>query len=588
MQNKRGTLILDRREAGFYNNVIKQGRRMRYTRVLGKTLRDVPQSIRMASYALLHRGGFIRQMAQGLFSFLPLGMRVLQNIQRIIAEEMDALGGQEIYVPVVTPSDIWRRSGRLDWISELVPFQDRHGRELVLSPTHEEAFVELVRVALSSYREMPLFLYQFQIKFRDEERPKDGLVRTKEIYMHDAYSFHRSYQDLNNFFPKTFTAYKKVFDRCGIETFAGEAGVGYIGGEKSYEFLMPTDSADHAIILCDKCQYCASKEVAVGGKQYIREEEKTLEKVHTPECRTIDDLSEFLQLPKERMAKSLVYNTPQGLVMAVVRGDYELGLEKLSGYLKYPAYRPASDEELGSVGLVPGYLSPIGVDQQVRIVVDDAVAKSNNLVFGANVEDYHLVNGNFGRDFGSPDVTDISLTREEKICLQCGGTLREIQALEVGHIFKLGDYYTRTMNLTYQNERGGSTYPHMGCYGVGLGRLMDAVVRSNHDERGILWPPALAPFRVYLMSVGKSFTVKKAVEDLHQELGDQALFDDRGDSPGVKFMDADLIGIPLRIVVAAKHLSEGKVEIKERRSGKISLVALDQVSRAVDDFLSTG
>jgi prolyl-tRNA synthetase len=557
---------------------------MYYTSVLGKTLRDTPQSIRTPSYALLHRGGFVRQMGQGLYSFLPLGMRVLQNIQRIIAEEMEALGGQEIYVPVVTPSDIWRRSGRLDWISELIQFHDRHGRELVLSPTHEEAFVELVRVALSSYREMPLFLYQFQIKFRDEERAKDGLVRTKEIYMHDAYSFHRSYQDLNNFFPKTFSAYKRVFDRCGIETFAGEAGVGYMGGEKSYEFLMPTDSADHAIILCDKCQYCASKEVAVGGKRYLREEPKSLEKVHTPGCTTIDELAEFLGIPKERTAKALVYTTPQGPVMAVVRGDYELGLEKLSGYLKVPAYSPAGDEELAAVGLVPGYLSPLYIDQRIRVVVDDAVARSNNLVYGANEVDHHLINGNFGRDYDTPDVTDIALTRDEKICLQCGGVLREIQALEVGHIFKLGDYYTRAMNLTYQDERGASRYPHMGCYGVGLGRLMDAVVRSNHDERGILWPASLAPFQVYLMSVGKSLSVKKAAEDLHRELGDRALYDNRGDSPGVKFNDADLIGIPLRVVVGAKHLGEGKVELKERGSGKIHLVALDKVSRAVDDL----
>jgi len=558
--------------------------RMYYSKIFGKTLREVPQSIRTPSYALLHRGGFVRRMGQGMYSFLPMGMRVLQNIQRIIAEEMGSLGGQEIYVPVVTPAEIWKRSGRLNWISELVPFKDRQGRELVLSPTHEEAFVELVRVALSSYREMPLFLYQFQIKFRDEERVKDGLVRTKEIYMHDAYSFHRSYQDLNNFFPKTFTAYKRVFDRCGIQTFAGEAGVGYIGGEKSYEFLMPTDSADHAIILCDKCQYCASKEVAVGGKRYLSEEQKSLEKVHTPGCTTIDDLAEFLGVPKERTAKSLVYNTPQGLVMAVVRGDYELGLEKLSGYLKFPAYRPATDEELSEVGLVPGYLSPLHADRRVRVVVDDAVAKSNNLVYGANEVDHHLINGNFGRDYDTQDVTDIALTRDEKICLQCGGVLKEIQALEVGHIFKLGDYYTRAMNLTYQDERGSSTYPHMGCYGVGLGRLMDAVVRSNHDERGIIWPASLAPFQVYLMSVGKSLSVKRAVEDLHRELGDRALYDDRGDSPGVKFNDADLIGIPLRIVVGAKHLGEGKVEIKERGSGEIHLVALDQVNRAVDDL----
>jgi len=557
---------------------------MHYTRVLGKTLRDVPQSIRTRSYALLHRAGFVRQMAQGLFSFLPLGMRVMQNIQRIIAEEMRVLGGQEIYVPVVTPSDIWRRSGRLTWISELIAFRDRHGRELVLSPTHEEAFVELVRVALSSYREMPLFLYQFQIKFRDEERTKDGLVRTKEIYMHDAYSFHRSYQDLNNFFPKTFAAYKRVFDRCGVETMPGEAGVGYIGGEKSYEFLMPTESADHAIIRCDSCNYCASKDVAVGGKKYLLEEEKSLEEVHTPRCATIDELAEFLDIPRERTAKSLVYVTPQGPVMAVVRGDYELGLEKLSGYLKYPAFRLAGDEELAAAGLVPGYLSPIGVDQRVRVVVDDAVARSSNLVFGANRAGYHLVNGNFGRDFETPDVADIALTRDEKICLQCGGRLREIKALEVGHIFKLGDYYTRAMNLTYQDERGGSTYPYMGCYGVGLGRLMDAVVRSNHDERGICWPAALAPFQVHLMSVGKSLSVKKTVEELHQELGDRALYDDRSESPGVKFTDADLIGIPLRLVVGAKHLADGKVEVKERASGELHLVDLNQVSRVLDDL----
>jgi prolyl-tRNA synthetase len=555
---------------------------MRYTNVLGKTLRDVPQSIRSESYALLHRGGFVRQLGQGLYSFLPMGMRVLQNIQRIIAEEMGALGGQEIYVPVVTPSDIWRRSGRLNWIGELIAFRDRSGRELVLSPTHEEAFVELVRVALSSYRELPLFLYQFQIKFRDEERTKDGLVRAKEIYMHDAYSFHRSYQELNNFFPKTFTAYKRVFDRCGIETFPGEAGVGYIGGEKSYEFLMPTDSADHAIILCEKCQYCASKEVAVGGKKALREDLQALEKVHTPGCTTIDELARYLDVPKERTAKSLVYQTPQGPVMAVVRGDYELGLEKLSAHLRVPAYRPATDEELAEFDLVPGYLSPLQVDPRVRVVVDDAVAKTNNLVYGANEVDHHLINGNFGRDYHTADVTDIALTRDEKICLQCGGVLREIQALEVGHIFKLGDYYTRAMNLTYQDERGVSTYPHMGCYGVGLGRLMDAVVRSNRDKRGIVWPEALAPFQVYLMSVGKSLSVKKTVEDLHRQLGDRALYDDRSDSPGVKFNDADLIGIPLRLVVGAKHLGDGKVEIKERGSGEIHLVALDQVRRAVD------
>jgi len=557
---------------------------MRYSRLLGKTLRESPQNVRSESYALLHRAGCIRQMGHGLFSFLPLGMRVIQNIQRIIAEEMAALDGQEIYVPVVTPAEIWQRSGRKPWISELVAFRDRQGRELVLSPTHEEAFVELVRSAFSSYRELPLFLYQFQIKFRDEERTKDGLVRTKEIYMHDAYSFHRSYQDLNNFFPRTFKAYQRVFDRCGIETFAGEAGVGYIGGERSYEFLMPTERGDHAIIRCDRCHYCASKEVAVGGKRYLPEEPRDLERLDTPRCSTMDELAAFLDVPRSRLAKSLVYTTPEGLVMALVRGDYELALEKLSAYLRAPVFRQASDTELNAAGLVPGYLSPVGLGDRLRVVVDDAVARSGNLVCGANEPGVHLANVNFGRDFHTREVTDIALTQDERICLQCGGTLREIRAMEVGHIFKLGDHYTRRMNLTFQDERGGSTYPQMGCYGVGLGRLMDAVVRAHHDERGIVWPPALAPFKAYLMSVGKSLSVKKVADELSVKLGDQVLYDDRDDSPGVKFTDADLIGLPLRLVVANRHLSKGLVEVRRRTGGDPFLVPIEDTPRLVEEL----
>jgi prolyl-tRNA synthetase len=549
---------------------------MRYSLLFGKTVREAPQAARSESHALLHRGGFVRQMGQGLVACLPLGMRVLQNLQRVISEEMAALGGQEIYAPVVTPAEIWRRSGRLGRISELISFEDRHGRQLVLSPTHEEAFLEVVRSALASYREMPLFLYQFQIKFRDEEHPRDGIARTKEIYMHDAYSFHRSYQDLNNFFPRTHKAYQRVFDRCGIQTYAGQAGVGYIGGERSYEFLMPTEAADHAIILCDRCGYCASKEVAVGGKHYLSEEPKPLHRLDTPGCSSIEELCGLLQLPRERLAKSLVLVTPDGLVMAVIRGDYELAVEKLSACLKVPVFRMAADEELRAAGLVPGFLSPIGLPSAPagpRVVVDDAVARSGNLVFGANQPDQHLANGNFGRDFDGALVADISLTHDARVCLQCGGTLREIQALEVGHIFKLGDFYCRAMNLTYQDEKGAMVHPHMGCYGVGLGRLMDAVVRSNHDERGILWPAELAPFLVHLMGVGKALSVRKAVETLHEELGEKALYDDREEYAGVKFADADLIGAPLRVVVSARHLAEGKVELKERRGGEVRLVA---------------
>ena len=553
---------------------------MRYSALLGKTLREEPHGIRSPSYALLLKGGYIRQLGQGLFAFLPLGLRVLRNLERIIGEEMRALGGQEIYAPVVTPAEIWRRSGRSDWIRELVRFQDRSGRELVLSPTHEEAFVEVVRAALSSYRDLPLLLYQFQIKFRDEERTKDGLSRTKEIYMHDGYSFHRSYHELNNFFPRLFQAYRRIFERCGIQTVAAEAGVGYIGGEKSFEFLMPAAGGDHAIIRCGKCQYAASREVAIGGKDYLRGEMLPLEKVSTPGCETIEALGRFLGLPKNRTAKSLLYLTPQGPVLAVVRGDFDAAPEKLSAFLKVPVYGLAGERELAGAGLTAGYLSPIGLAPGLRVVVDDAVARSANLVYGANEAGYHFLNGNFGRDFTS-EVADISLTRGDRICLQCGGRLEEIQAVEVGHIFKLGDFYTRTMNLAFQDDRGRVAYPQMGCWGIGLGRLMDAVAWANRDERGLAWPEALAPFPAFLMAIGQSLAVKKAAEALAGELGDEVLFDDREDSPGVKFKDADLLGIPLRLVVSTKHLAEGLVEVQERRSGRISLLAPAEVPQAV-------
>jgi prolyl-tRNA synthetase len=557
---------------------------MRYSALLGKTLREEPHGIRSPSYALLLKGGYIRQLGQGLFAYLPLGLRVLRNLQRIVTEEMQALGGQEIYAPVVTPAEMWRQSGRLDWIRELVRFQDRGGRALVLSPTHEEAFVEVVRAALSSYRDLPLLLYQFQIKFRDEERTKDGLSRTKEIYMHDGYSFHRSYHELNNFFPKLFGSYRRIFERCGIQTFAAEAGVGYIGGEKSFEFLMPAASGDHALIRCGKCQYAASQEVAIGGKEYLRGDMQPLEKVATPDCQTIEALARFFELPRNRLAKSLLYLTPRGPVMAVVRGDFEAAPEKLSAYLKVPVYGLAGERELEEAGLSAGFLSPIGLPKALRVVVDDAVARSANLVYGANEPGFHFRNGNFGRDYESPDVADIALTRGERICLQCGGRLEEIQAVEVGHIFKLGDYYTRTMNLAFQDDRGRTAYPHMGCWGIGLGRLMDAVAWANRDERGLAWPEAVAPFRAFLMSIGQSLAVKKAVEELAANLGEEALFDDREDSPGVKFKDADLLGIPLRLVVSTKHLSEGLVEVQERRTGQVRLLPPAQAVRAAQEL----
>ncbi len=552
---------------------------MRYSRLLGKTMREDPHGVRTRSHALLQKGGFVRSMGQGLFSFLPLGMRVLKNIEQVIAEQMEALGGQEVYAPVITSAVLWRRSGRYPWIrEEQILFKDRRGRELVISPTHEEAFVELVRSSLASYRDLPILLYQFQLKFRDEERTRQGLLRSREILMHDAYSFHRSYHDLNNFFPRIFRAYETVFGQCGVPVIAAEAGTGFIGGEKSYEFLMPHEEAGHAFMRCRKCSYCASSEIAVSGKRYLTEEPAPAQKVATPGCITMEQLAGRLEVPRQRLAKSVVYATGAGLVMAVVRADYEVSQEKLAAYLGVPVHRLAANEELQALGLVPGYLSPVDLDAGIRVVVDDSVARSANLVFGANREDYHVLNGNFGRDFASADVTDIALAGSDGICLQCGGRLEQVAAVEVGHIFKLGDIYTRSMGLLYQREGGSAAYPHMGCYGVGLGRLLDAVVRANHDEQGILWPARLAPFAVFLMGIGSSLAVRRQVEALHDQLAEIALYDDREESPGVKFKDADLLGLPLRVVASTKQAAEGKVEVRERRTGRMTLVEADKAA----------
>lgn len=559
---------------------------MRYSKLLGKTIREDPHGSTRESYSLLIKGGYIRQMGHGLFSFLPLGVRVLKNLQNLISEEVEKLGGQEVNVPLVSSADIWRKSGRDQWMGkELIHFIDRHGRELVLSPTHEETMVELIRSSMSSYRDLPLLLYQFQIKFRDEERTREGLVRTKEFLMYDSYSFHRSGNDLNNFFPKVFTAFGKIFKRCNIETIAAEAGVGFIGGEKSFEFLMPSGDGDNVVVLCKKGHYRANRDIAVGSKKHMGGDPLAMEKVETPCCVTMDKLSKYLNIDKHRLAKSVVYFTPVGLVMAVVLGDFEVGKEKLSRYLNTPVLRLATNEELASAGLVPGYLSPVGNTDNIRVIADDTVVKSANLVFGANEENFHFINVNHGRDYEIAEITDISLINKESSCLFCGARLQEVPAIEVGHIFKLGNHYSRVMNLVFHDDKDRISYPHMGCYGIGLGRLMDAIVEANHDDRGIIWPPHLAPFKVFLMAIGKSLSVKKLVEELHEELGHIALYDDREDSPGVKFKDADLIGIPLRLVVSARHMSEGMVEIQERRSGKITLVPQEKIKETIDSLI---
>lgn len=561
--------------------------------MLAKTQRDAPQEARSVSYKLLLRGGYVRPLAQGLVSILPLGQRVLGNLKAIISAEMERIGGMEVSVPLLNPERLWKQSGR-DVLAgdDLIRFKDRAGRGLVLAPSHEEAMVELVRSSLHSYRDFPVLLYQFQTKVRDEAKTRCGLVRAREFLMKDAYSFHRSFTDLNNFFPKVFSAYQRIFERCGIECHAAAAGVGYMGGDKSFEFVAESECGDDSLVKCPNCGYQANADVATGRKELPAEKLKPAERVHTPGCKTIAGLAEHLGVPRRSIAKPVVYAAHEGLVMAVVRGDQEVSPEKLMRVIDMPLLRLAGGEELEAAGLIPGYFSPLGYEETelegFHIVVDETVANSPNLVLGANEKEYHILNANFGRDFEAKVTADISRVEAGDRCVHCGSQLESVKVVELGHIFRLGDHYAKSLSLSVRGEHGERVYPHMGSYGIGLGRLLSAVVEQHHDESGIVWPKNLAPFRFYLMSIGHSGSVRKLTEQLYESLGNEVLLDDRDESISTKLKDADLLGIPYRIVVSQETLQEGHVEVAERDNGCVSYVALDEVAELVRDQVYEG
>jgi prolyl-tRNA synthetase len=557
---------------------------MRFSQLLGTTLREVPTDVRSASYRLLLRAGYIRPLGAGLFSFLPLGHRVTRRLKRIIGEEMERLGGQEVSVPMVNPYDLWERTGRAELAGkDLVAFEDRAGRRLVLSPTHEEAMVELVRTCINSYRDLPVFLYQFQTKFRDEAKTGCGLVRTKEFVMKDAYSFHRSFTDLNNFFPRVFATYHRIFERCGVEAKAAEAGVGYMGGDRSFEFVLPCDCGDDHLTTCPSCGYSANAEVAVAAREIDGFPPKPLEKVSAPGCDTMSKASAHLNVPAGRLAKSLLFRTGHGLVLVVVRGDYTVSLEKLATVAGGPIYGLADRSVFEAAGVPPGFVSPIGLedrrfgDETVEIVVDAAVAEASNLVIGGNEKDSYYRNANFGRDYDADRMGDIARIPPGSTCRSCGAELVEEQVMELGHIFRLGTVYSDMLNLTFRGDMDEEMRPFMGSYGIGLGRLLAAAVESNHDEEGIIWPEELAPFRYYLMSIGRSLEVRRRSFEVYDQLEGDVLLDDRHESVSSKFTDAKLLGIPYRIVVSAETLSEDTVEVHSRSTGETWTVPVGEL-----------
>ena len=569
---------------------------MRLSKFFYQTLREAQGEAETPSHQLLLRAGLVRQVASGIFAYLPLGLRVKRRIEEIVREEMDAIGGQEVALPVVQPADLWRESGRWQQIgSDMARLKDRNGRDLCLAMTHEEVVTSLIRDVIRSYRQMPCLMYQIQTKFRDEPRPRAGLIRMREFTMKDGYSFHVDAGSLDDWYEKVFQAYTNIFRRCGLDAVAVRSDPGMMGGSDAHEFIEPAPSGEDTILSCDACGYRANRQVARFGKDRPTAEERLpLEDIHTPGTATIDDLARYLDIPATKTAKAvfMVATVPDDrdggeggaadrFVFAVLRGDMELSDTKLANAVGALQLRPATPEEIRAVGAEPGFGSPLGIDRsRSLLVVDDLIPACFNLIAGANRIDYHVRNVNYGRDYEADIVADISAAGDGDACPACGAGLRADQGIEVGNIFKLGDKYSKAMNAGYLDRANVSRPVVMGCYGIGIDRLMASIVERHHDDNGICWPAAAAPFQVVVIDLsGGDSRLSDAAESVYETLvsaGLEVLFDDRDDRAGVKFNDADLMGIPVRLTAGRRGVEKGVVELKIRRSGEMKDVPLGE------------
>ena len=559
---------------------------MRRSMLFCETLRQNPADAEAAGHQLLLRGGFVQPLAAGIVSLLPLGERVRRKIEAILREEMDAAGGQEIAMPVVQPGDLWRESGRWQIIGpELARFRDRGDRDMVLAMTHEEVITDLLRRQIRSYRQLPVMLYQIQTKFRDEPRARGGLIRTREFTMKDGYSCHASVEDLDRYYPRMYQAYFNIFRRAGLAPIAVLSDPGMMGGTMAHEFMFVNPIGEDTLFLCDGCGYAANREVATFRKEEPPAEALLpLEEVATPGTATIAALADFLGVPASRTAKATFFVENGGddkLIFAVVRGDMEVNEIKLSNAAGVTEVRPATVEELAGTGIVPGYASPIGM-RGATVVVDDLAARAPNLVAGANREGYHLRHTNAGRDYTPDIVADIAAAYEGAACPDCGAAVRAVRGVEIGQIFKLGTRYSAALGATFLDEGGQLREIIMGCYGIGVGRLIACLAEEHRDERGLVWPATVAPFDAYLVGLDlDDAAIRDAAEGLYRDLaaaGVDVLYDDRDERAGVKFNDADLIGLPLRLTLGRRALAQGAVEVRGRKTGETQLVPLTEAA----------
>ena len=566
---------------------------MRYSRMFIPTAKEAPKDAVIQSHILMTRAGLIKKVSSGIYSLLPLGYRTVKKVEGIIREEMDRIGGNEFYLPVLIPGELWKTSRRwYDMGQELFRLTDRGEQDYVLAPTHEEVFTYILKDHIRSYRDLPLTVYQIGLKFRDEIRPRFGVMRGKTFIMKDAYSFHPEKDDesLHKTYSDMSGAYSRIFTRCGLETIPVAADSGAMGGSLSEEFMVPAKVGEEEIVHCAACGYVANREKATcRPEETTYEDTGELELVETPNVRTIADLSDFLGVGPERLVKTLCYKTPGGeYILALIRGDLEVNETKLKNYLGVPEIEKAQAEEAFSkLGIPMGFAGPVGV-VDARIVADHSVGMIQGGVTGANRVDYHYKNVCAGRDFKPEKYIDIRVVGEGDSCAECGGKLSSFRGIELGHIFKLGDKYSRTFGLTYLDEDGTSKVPLMGCYGIGVERTVAAVIEQNHDKDGIIWPMPVSPFQVHILPVKYEGGVKEAADALYAGLSDsgvEVLLDDREERAGVKFKDADLIGIPLRVTIGEKSLGQGEVELKVRTSGESKRIKTDEAVSILQDMV---
>ena len=558
---------------------------MKFSNLFGKTQKNISTNAESISHRLMLRAGFILQIAAGVYAYMPIAYKAFRKIENIIRNELNKSGAQEVHMPALQPVDLWEKSNRKESYGPvLFQLKDRRERELVLGPTHEEVITQMVKSNVESYRDLPLNLYQIQVKFRDEARPRAGLLRGREFHMKDAYSFDIDQNGLDKRYDQMVEVYKSIFQKCGLPVLVVQADSGAIGGKDSQEFILTTDVGEDTIIYCDSCEYVANSEKAVfSHKELPIEEILNLKEVNTPSVKTIEEVSKFFNCDTTKTIKSLLYIIEDELVMVSIRGDLEINEIKLSNIFKGKDLRLANDDELIDSGLLPGFISPVGLQSKTKIhlLYDNSLQEGNNYISGANKTDSHYCNVNISRDLTIDEFYDLALADAGYKCSECGNVLNTTKGVEVGHVFKLGTSYSESLGAYYTDENGSQRPILMGCYGIGVGRVLAAAIEQNHDEKGIIFPPEISPYQIHLVGINLNDNmVAESCNRIYSNLNDkdyEVIFDDRDESAGVKLADADLMGFPIRMVISSRSLKNNSVEIKLRKETESFLVELDKL-----------